>query len=326
MTRPLRIEYPGAWYHVMNRGRRREEIFFSRKDYLLFLDTLREAVNEWRLQVAAYCLLPNHYHLLVQTPEGNLSRCMRHVNGVYTQRFNRLHETEGQLFRGRYKAIIVEQDNYLLELLRYVHLNPVRANIVKTPEEYQWSSHNGYLSNGKIWKWLFKDQLQSMLAETPFRAIKAYRTFVSQPESQELLDFFSPQNTPSILGAEIFKTWIKENFKHLCFKKEIPESHILAPDPDHIKKLVCNFYKVPGSALIASKRGETNIQRDVAIYLLRHHTNKTLAEIGKYFEITNYSTVSTIVEKIKFQIKTDRKLSKQTKQLEKKLSKSQRQT
>ena len=149
MSRPLRLEYPGAWYHVMNRGRRSEKIFFTDTDRETFLNVLREASGLWNMRVFAYCLMPNHYHLLVQTPHGNLSRCMRHVNGVYTQRFNRRNEKEGQLFRGRYKAVLVDDDIYLLEVLRYIHRNPLKAGIVKSLEDYPWSSHKGYLSNAK---------------------------------------------------------------------------------------------------------------------------------------------------------------------------------
>ena len=111
MSRPLRIEFRDAWYHVMNRGRRGEPVFIERSDYLSFLDVLKETRELWQLRIAAYCLMPNHYHLLVQTPRGNISRCMRHIDGVYTQRFNRRHATDGPLFRGRYKALLVDADS-----------------------------------------------------------------------------------------------------------------------------------------------------------------------------------------------------------------------
>jgi REP element-mobilizing transposase RayT len=142
MSRPLRIQYPNAWYHVMNRGRRWESVFESKDDYQLFLDILHEAIELFSLRISAYCLMTNHYyHLLVQTPDGNLSRCMRHINGVYTQRFNATHGLDGQLFRGRYKAILVWEDSYLLQLVRYIHKNPLRAGMVKRAELYEWSSH-----------------------------------------------------------------------------------------------------------------------------------------------------------------------------------------
>jgi len=141
MSRPLRIEYPDAWYHVMNRGRRSEEIFTDKQDYNTFLQLIRESIEMWNVRVGAYCLMTNHYHLLIQTPEANLSRCMRHLNGVYTQRFNKLHHLDGQLFRGRYKSILVDADSYLLQLANYIHRNPLRAGLVEKLDEYSWSSH-----------------------------------------------------------------------------------------------------------------------------------------------------------------------------------------
>jgi len=114
----------------MNRGRRGEQIFSRSGDYEVFIELLKEATDLWGVQISAYCLMPNHYHLLIQTPQGNISRCMRHINGVYTQRYNRLHKCDGQLFRGRYKSILVEQDSYLLELVRYIHRNPLRAGLI----------------------------------------------------------------------------------------------------------------------------------------------------------------------------------------------------
>ena len=164
MVRPLRIEYPGAWYHVMNRGRPGESVFTGGKDYEAFL---QESAEMFDLKVAAYCLMSNHYHLLVQTPTGNLSRVMRHINGVYTQRYNRRHKSDGLLFRGRYKSILVEEDSYLLELLRYIHKNPVRAQICKSVDDYPWTSHNGYISDAKKWEWLHKRFLLGMFSRQP---------------------------------------------------------------------------------------------------------------------------------------------------------------
>ena len=156
MSRPLRIEFSDAWYHVLNRGRRRESIFRETKDYEIFLQTVQEACEFWHLRVAAFCLLSNHYHLLVQTPNANLSRCLRHIDGVYTQRFNRRHGYDGPLFRGRYKALLIEADPYLLQLVRYIHRNPLEAGLAKTLNDYPWSSHQGYLSRSSKWKWLYK--------------------------------------------------------------------------------------------------------------------------------------------------------------------------
>ena len=153
MSRPLRIQYQDAWYHIMNRGRRGEKIFETREDYLTFIDLLKELNDVFSVKIAAYCLMSNHYHILIHTPEANLARAMRHLNGVYTQRYNKRHGCDGQLFRGRYKSIVIESDSYALELVRYIHRNPLEAGIVDNVEKYQWISHKIYLSYAKKWKW-----------------------------------------------------------------------------------------------------------------------------------------------------------------------------
>ena len=163
MSRPLRIEYPGAWYHVMNRGRRSESIFLDKHDYLMFIDLLIEVSGMCNVNIAAYCLMTNHYHILLQTPDGNISRCMRHLNSVYTQKYNKRHGFDGQLFRGRYKSILVCNDSHLLQLIRYIHKNPVKAGMVKDMPDYEWSSYKGYLSYANKWKWLHKDYIFSMI-------------------------------------------------------------------------------------------------------------------------------------------------------------------
>ena len=145
MARPLRVEYPDAVYHVMNRGAARQPIFLTQADRKRFLQVLEEAWKRWRFKVHAYCLTDNHYHLCLQTPEAKLSRIMRHLNGVYTQRYNRIHDRDGPLFRGRYKALLIEVEDYLGQVVRYIHLNPVAAGIARQPQDYRWSSPPDYL-------------------------------------------------------------------------------------------------------------------------------------------------------------------------------------
>jgi len=159
----------------MNRGRRHCDVFEGEEDFHLFLDILKNTSKMWNLKVSAYCLMSNHYHLLVQTPDGNLSRCMRHLNGVYTQRFNRRHDYDGQLFRGRYKAILVEEDHYLLELLRYIHCNPTKTGLVKSLDDYRWSSHHGYAADQKSSDWLHREPLLKMFSDVRCKAIAAWK-------------------------------------------------------------------------------------------------------------------------------------------------------
>jgi REP element-mobilizing transposase RayT len=127
MTRPLRVIYPGAWYHVMNRGTARQTIFHDDSHFKLFIELMSEAVQRFGIEIHAYCLMGNHYYLLIRTPQPNLSQAVRHIDGIYTQRYNKLMQTDGPLLRGRFKSILVEKDNYLLQLSRYIHLNPVKA-------------------------------------------------------------------------------------------------------------------------------------------------------------------------------------------------------
>lgn len=326
MSRPLRIEYPGAWYHVMNRGRRREDIFFSSTDYETFLKVLREVSANWNLEVSAYCLMPNHYHLLVHTPDGNLSRCMRHVNGVYTQRFNRKHKLDGQLFRGRYKAVLIDADSHLLEVLRYIHRNPLRAGIVRQLDDFTLSSHQGYISKAKKWDWLHKDLLLSMISANKRKRKSGYLDFVAQDEPEEIERFYSLKNLPSILGSLAFKEWIKDQFKHLRFTDEIPESRKLAPSAENIIAVVCDHFSIKKEQVAVSKRGTENLPRDIAIYLVRLHCKDTLAGVGRHFGIGNYSTVSSCVERVKHRNKRDRVLQKDLKMIEREFVKSQQQT
>jgi len=151
MPRPHRIEYHDAYYHVMNRGRGYQRIFHTPPYYNAFLTTLADAHERFGVMIHGYCLMGNHYHLLLQTPHGNLGRAMRHINGVYTQRYNRLKQTDGPLFRGRYKAILVDEDNYLLQLSRYIHRNPVETKppLVKSLDTYPWSSYPAYINHTK---------------------------------------------------------------------------------------------------------------------------------------------------------------------------------
>lgn len=308
MSRPLRIEYPGAWYHVMNRGRRKEDIFLDESDYRLFLDVLKDTAQMWNLKVSAYCLMSNHYHLLVQTPQGNLSRCMRHLNGVYTQRFNLKHKLDGQLFRGRYKSVLVEEDSHLLELLRYIHRNPLEAGMVTGLESYHWSSHCGYLAQEKGWSWLHRDLLLEKFSKNRKQAYSAYLNFVMQQDSDVVNDFFALKQLPSIFGTSGFIEKIKNRFGFLRHEKEISGADILSVDTENVINTVCRAYNVSELELMTSKRGIANVPRDLAIYTLRRYSQKTLSEIGKDFAIDNYSSVSTAIERMKKTLEADPKV------------------
>ena len=326
MSRPLRIEYPGAWYHVMNRGRRSEVTFPEHKDYYRFIDLLIESCELWNICISAYCLMPNHYHLLIHTPAGNLSRCMRHINGVYTQRYNRAHSCDGQLFRGRFKSILVEGDHYLLQLVRYIHRNPLRANLTKNMDKYKWSSHAGYISYAKKWDWLHKDFILSMLTSDPTSQVSAYKHFVCMDDSKELLGVLENPKWPPFLGGNKFIDWIKQTFFENKREKEVPDSVHLAPDLKRIKAAVCDYYSIHESILHKTQRGVTNEPRDVAIYLTRMLRQQGLRSIGENFSLNNYSSVSTAVYRVKSQMHKNHMFRAQVEAIIRKVKNSQTKT
>ena len=180
MSRPIRIEFPDALYHVTARGDRREDIFEDDQDRQAFLLTLEQIVTQFNWLCYAWCLMDNHYHLLIQTPDGNLSKGMRQLNGVTTQTSNRRHRRVGHLFQGRFKAILVDHDAYLLELSRYIVLNPVRAGMVKAPGDWPWSSYRASAGLAPVAPWLTVDGVLSQFAKRRSLAQQRYAQFVSE--------------------------------------------------------------------------------------------------------------------------------------------------
>lgn len=184
MTRPLRLEYPGALYHLTARGNARQDIYLVDEDRERFLLLLGREVAQQGWQCYAYCLMSNHYHLLIETPGGNLVAGMRRLNGHYTQGFNKHHGRVGHLFQGRYKSILVEKDSYLLELCRYIPLNPVRAGMVKEAAAWPWSSYRAMAYGKPKRDWLAIDNILSHFGRTIRTARRAYRRFVEEGLNQ----------------------------------------------------------------------------------------------------------------------------------------------
>ncbi|MDK1024492.1 MAG: transposase [Gammaproteobacteria bacterium] len=317
MSRPLRIEYENAFYHVMNRGRGRQAIFHNSAYYEAFLDSIEETHQRFGLVVHAYCLMNNHYHLLVQTPRDKLSRCMRHVNGVYTQRYNRMKKTDGPLFRGRYKAILVDAEAYVLPLSRYIHRNPIEAHqpLGWNLADYSWSSYPAYVNHTKAPSWLERDFTYRLLGQN--RRYAGYMRYVDQDNDQELIDFYDQSKLKPILGTERFIQRVLGDRNSEPIRSRLTRSLERMPDLAVIVARVADHAGMEISDIVHSSRGRgsKNIPRWVAITLARELSGRPLAEIARYFHMNHISGISKVVNQLFKHEQQDRKVARMHKVL-----------
>ena len=272
MARPLRIEFSGALYHVTSRGDRREPIYEDDKDRLAFLSVIGEVVNRFNWLCHAYCLMTNHYHLVVETPEGNLSKGMRHLNGRYTQASNRRHGRMGHLFQGRFKGILVDKDSYLLELARYVVLNPVRAGMVKHPGMYLWSSYRAMVGEVPSPPWLATDGLLSQFGSRRTDARRRYEKFVMGGVHGESI--WSELRQQIYLGDEKFVDRMQRKAKIQGDELSIPRAQRRKPAPP-LAQIVAR-YPNRDDAIVAAYSTGIYSYREIAEQLDLH-----LATVGR---------------------------------------------
>ena len=224
MSRPLRLEFSGALYHVTSRGDRREDIYHDDVDRALWLDTLAQCCERFNWAIHAWCQMSNHYHLVIETAEGNLSAGMRQLNGVYTQAHNRRHQRVGHVFQGRYKAILVDRDSYLLELLRYVVLNPVRARMVARAQDWAWSSYPAMIGAKPVPAWLNSDWGLSQFGTQRSRQRARYEEFVQQGIDGSSVSVWQGLKGQVFLGTDAFAEAMQRRLAHSgqTSSKEIP--------------------------------------------------------------------------------------------------------
>lgn len=299
MVRPLRIEYPGAWYHVMNRGAQRRAIVEDDADRDCFQAVMAAMSERFRVEVHAWCLMDNHYHLMVRTPEGNLGRAMRHLNGVYTQHFNRWHGRDGALFRGRYKAVLVEAEAYWTHLSRYVHRNPLEAGVVAELPAYPWSSYPAYVGKVAQPEWLATNAVLERFGD---RA--AYRRFVEEAEGEsEIATFYAGPGHPSILGSEEFRERV------LADRPEDPEVAELRhlrrrPTVDQILEAVARYYGVSVTDLKRPVRGRgvRTPARGMAMYLCQEQAGWTLGQIAQLFRLSASGSAGAAIRNVRARV------------------------
>jgi REP element-mobilizing transposase RayT len=281
MARPLRLQYPGALYHVTARGNARQPIYTDARDRQQFLAVLAGVVERFAWQCYAYCLMDNHYHLLIETPRGNLSVGMRQLNGVYTQRFNRRQGRVGHVFQGRFKAIVVEREQYLLALCRYVVLNPVRAGVVKQPERYRWSSYRATAGLDLAPGWLNREWVLAQFSTRRAVAERQYQQFVHAKNA--IASPWEQVRGQVVLGTEAFVEELQPLLTNTAASKEIPQTQRFLQRP-------------PLEQLLSPRQWQTRVQRDQAMRMAHVEYGYSLSAIGRQLGL-HYSTISKIVQR-----------------------------
>lgn len=281
MARPLRIEYDGALYHVTSRGNARKAIFKDNEDRVIFLDTLSKVNEKYNWLCHAYCLMNNHYHLLIETPDGNLSKGMRHLNGVYTQRYNRRNKKTGHIFQGRYKPILIQKESHLLAVCRYIVLNPVRARAVKSPDEWKWSSYKATAGFETPHKCLAIDCILTQFGAKRKRAEREYREFVISGIGEEKL--WTKVKGQSILGEADFVERLIGYVKESKDIKDIPRYQRYINRP--------SLHELFNERLLRQKQ-KRNRKIAEAVYEYGYNQKEIADHLGMH-----YSTISRLINK-----------------------------
>ena len=277
MARPLRIAYPGALYHVTSRGNEQKDVFKSERDREKFLEYLASATVRYGAVIHAYCLMSNHYHLLLETPAGNLSQIMRHINGAYTTYFNIKRKRSGHLFQGRFKAILIEADEYATELSRYIHLNPVGAGMTARPEDYRWSSYRSYIGQNPTPEWLNIGMILGYFGKDAVVAGKGYRIFVEDKIGSA---YYSPlQKTfgSSVLGSAEFIEKITNTYlTDKAVNRDVPalRQFIALPSAKEILDSV--------SVVMGENRKQA---RQIGMHLCHKYSGEGLQELSSMFNV-----------------------------------------
>jgi len=278
MARPLRIEFPGALYHITVRGDRQEPIYEDNQDRQYFIELLGQVIIQGNWICHAYCLMDNHFHLMVETPDGNLAKGMRQLNGVYTQSSNLRHHRVGHLFQGRYKAILVDRDAYLLELARYTPLNPVRAGMVKHPGNWPWSSYRAMVGAVKSPPWLTTQAILDLFSKKQTLARKKFQRFVAEGIGNESI--WKNLNRQIYLGSDRFIERMQAKLEQESRDVNIPRVQQRPPAP-------------PLDVIHANHRN-----RDQAIVAAYETGDYSYQQIAEYFEL-HFTTVGEIVRKLR---------------------------
>jgi len=292
MARQMRILFPGAWYHVMNRGANRQDIFLKAKHRREFVSILEQITAVYNIELHAYCLMSNHYHLLIRTPDANLSEAMKYLDSVYTARFNKDLGRDGPLLRGRYKSLLIEADVYLTHVSRYIHLNPLEAGMVNDLADYRWSSYRAYIGIEHKAAWLHTNFIYKYFSGDDVK--KQYFKYVTAGNSKEIIDFYSSKRLKPFLAS---KSFIKKLNISSCSSDELTNlNKHLRLSLVEILSVVSIVTGVNESQIRKLQRGKINIPRALFIFLCRKISGYKLIEIALFLGNTHYTTISTVLK------------------------------
>jgi len=296
MVRQLRVEFENAFYHITSRGNLRDKIFYDDADRERFLKILSRTKERYGFLLHAYALMDNHYHLLMETPKANLSQIMQNINTSYTVYINRKYQRSGHLLQGRFKGIIVDKDRYLVALSRYIHLNPVRAKLVKRPLNYPWTSYRAFIDQRVENSLVDIGDTLSYFSKRSNRAVRCYREFVEADEGRDE-NPFAKLEAGFLLGDGAFKAKVLRLIEWIKVDEEIPQAKRLQKRAsiDAVIKGCQVFYRKNRKALVERVRG--NEGRQVAIYLAKILSGEKGKEIGRYFGIKG-PAVSDAIKRI----------------------------
>lgn len=305
MARPVRIEYPGAVYHVITRGNNRQAIFKDDQDRETYLEKLFYYCEEKELELLCYCLLGNHVHLLLATPRGNLSKMMQPFQTSYTVYFNKRHRRTGHVFEQRYKAFLVDRDNYLLQVSRYIHLNPVGARIVARPQDYRWSSYRAYVRRDRRISGLKREHILEQFRARGKERISGYRSFVEGAMSRGERWSELPIIKQAFIGDEDF---FKQARKKTKREQAVERGYRLS----EIVPVVCELMGVERDQLRRSTRHEAvQVGREMLIYLARRYGDASLREMVGFLGVKEMSTVSHGIRRAERRLKDDKTFRRQ---------------
>ena len=321
MARPLRIEFEGAFYHVINRGNAGENLFVGKHDRERFYALLEKAVERYGIKIHTCCLMSNHYHLLVETPQANLSRAIKWINVSYAAYFNRRRNRRGHLFQGRFKSILVQADTYLKHLSRYIHLNPLRARMVEDLKAYAWSSYPAFIGRVKAPGWLETDRLLGLFAKQRKTAAKRYRVFVERGKDRDIENPAKDLVSGFILGDAGYVDWVKKTFlsAHPDHKK-VPQLRKFKPGRSirSVVAAVCDEYGCDAGQIIA-KGKKKNLPRDVAIYLARGLVDDSGVALGKFFGNISGAGITVRYNHMAGRIAESRRLKRRVEKIRKRI-------